>query len=169
MMQSDEMVVMGRVSGVFGVCGWFKVYSDTKPREGILQYSQWYLQQHGEWREVKLLEGKRQGKGVIAKIQGCDDRDQAAALQDSKIAIRRAQLPALEAGEYYWTDLEGLRVETLGGVELGRVSYLFETGANDVVVVKGERERMIPYTWGEAIRRVDLAAGLMLVDWDPEF
>ncbi len=87
-------------------------------------------------------------KGVIAKIQGCDDRDQAAALQDSKIAIRRAQLPALEAGEYYWTDLEGLRVETLDGVELGRVSYLFETGANDVVVVKGERERMIPYTLG---------------------
>ena len=160
---------MGRVSGLFGVRGWIKVYSHTSPKEGILSYSPWYIR-HGEvWEARKLLAGHRQGKGVVAHLVGCDDRDQAAQLQGCDIAVRREQLPDLSAGEYYWTDLQGLRVVNLQGVELGRVSHLFETGANDVLVVEGERERLIPYTWGEAVRSVDLEAGLMVVDWDPDF
>jgi 16S rRNA processing protein RimM len=78
-------------------------------------------------------------------------------------------LPELHEGEYYWNDLQGLRVENLDGVELGRISYVFETGANDVIVVKGRREYLIPFTWGNAVRRVDLEKGLMIVDWDPDF
>jgi 16S rRNA processing protein RimM len=90
-------------------------------------------------------------------------------LIDCDIAVQREQLPALESGEYYWTDLQGLRVVNLEGVELGVVSHLFETGANDVLVVRGERERLIPYTTGEAIQEVDLDHGQITVDWDPEF
>jgi 16S rRNA processing protein RimM len=168
-MSDEEMVLMGRVSGLFGVRGWIKVYSEASPREGILKYNPWYLRNGELWEAHRLLEGKRQGQGVVARLEGCGDRDQAAELMGREIAVSRNQLPELPSGEYYWADLEGLMVVNLQGVELGRVSHLFETGANDVLVVLGERERLIPYTWGEAVREVDLEAGRMTVDWDPEF
>lgn len=163
-------MVLGRVSGLFGVAGWVKVFSHTDPRENILTYSPWYLLRGGVWERRDLESGRRQGKGVVAHLEGCPDRDQAALLLGCDIAVRRDQLPeAAEEGEFYWTDLEGLRVRTTDGADLGVVDHLFETGANDVVVVRGDRERLIPYLWGTVIRRVDLDAGEMTVDWDPEF
>ncbi|MDJ0805699.1 MAG: ribosome maturation factor RimM [Gammaproteobacteria bacterium] len=168
-MSSRQMIVMGRVSGLFGVSGWIKVFSHTEPREGILDYSPWYLKQQGVWQAHEIEAGHRQGRGVVAQLRGYDDRDQVAELIGCDIAVQREQLPELQENEYYWSDLQGLQVVNLEGVELGKVSHLFETGANDVVVVKGDRERLIPYTWGQAIRRVDLAAGLMVVDWDADF
>ena len=166
----ERLVILGRVSGLYGVRGWVKIHSDTDPRENIVNYQPWYLHQGDGWQSFRLEGGRRHGKTVVAKIQGLDDRDQAAALVGTEIAVRRSQLPeAEEPGEYYWADLEGLRVETLDGVDLGRVSRLFETGANDVLVVRGERERLIPYLWQQVVCEVDLDAGLMRVDWDPEF
>ncbi|MET0066183.1 MAG: ribosome maturation factor RimM [Candidatus Thiodiazotropha sp.] len=168
-MSHDEMILMGRVSGLFGVRGWVKIYSHAAPREGILDYKVWYLMRDGDWKPFQVVAGQRQGKGVVAQLEGCNDRDQAAELLGSDIAIRREQLPALAAGEYYWSDLEGLRVINLEEVELGVVSHLFETGANDVLVVKGDRERLIPYTPGMAVKSVDLQEGLLIVDWDADF
>ncbi|MCU7876059.1 MAG: ribosome maturation factor RimM [Candidatus Thiodiazotropha sp. (ex. Lucinoma kazani)] len=168
-MSHDELIIMGRVSGLFGIRGWLKIYSHTSPRDGIVDYQTWYLKQGGNWKQYKLTAGHSQGKGVVAQLDGISDRDQAAELVDCEIAIQHTQLPELEPDEYYWTDLQGLRVVNIEGVELGVVSHLFETGANDVMVVKGERERLIPYTTGEAVQSVDLDAGILLVDWDPEF
>lgn len=160
---------MGWVSGLFGIRGWLKIYSHTSPRDEIVDYQTWHLKQGGNWKQYKLTAGHSQGKGVVAQLDGISDRDQAGELLDCEIAIQRTQLPELEPDEYYWTDLQGLRVVNIEGVELGVVSHLFETGANDVMVVKGERERLIPYTTGEAVQSVDLNAGILLVDWDPEF
>ncbi|MEJ2692323.1 MAG: ribosome maturation factor RimM [Candidatus Thiodiazotropha sp.] len=168
-MPNDEMIILGRVSGLFGVKGWLKIYSHTSPREGILRYKTWYLKRDDGWETARLAQGHTQGKGVVAKLEGLDDRDQAAALIGVDLAVRHEQLPKLNPGEYYWRDLEGLRVENLEGVDLGVVSHLLETGANDVLVVKGERERLIPYTRDLAVKEVDLQAGLILVDWDPDF
>lgn len=162
-------VVLGRVSGLFGVRGWVKVYSHTEPRENIAGYRDWYLQCDGDWQPARVEQGRRHGKGVVVKLVGIEDRDQAAALIDCDIAIDRDQLPPLPPGEYYWADLEGLRVVTLEGTELGRVSHLFATGANDVMVVTGERERLLPFVQPDIIRRVDPEQGLIEVDWDPEF
>ncbi|HSH28449.1 MAG TPA: ribosome maturation factor RimM [Thiohalobacter sp.] len=162
-------VVLGRVSGLFGVRGWVKVYSHTEPRENIASYRRWYLQREGDWHPVRVEQGRRHGKGVVVKLAGVEDRDRAAALIGCDIAIDRDQLPPLPPGEYYWTDLEGLRVVTLEGTELGRVSHLFATGANDVMVVTGERERLLPFVQPDIIRRVDPEQGLIEVDWDPEF
>jgi 16S rRNA processing protein RimM len=168
-MSDDGMIILGRVSGLFGVRGWVKIYSHTAPRKGILRYKTWYLHRNGGWQAYELAAGHAQGKGVVAQLEGFDDRDQAAALVGIDIAIKREQLPKLNPGEYYWSDLEGLRVENLEGIDLGVVSHLFETGANDVMVVEGDRERLIPYTRGEAVKEVDLEAGLILVDWDADF
>ncbi len=169
MSEAGGMVVLGRVAGVFGVKGWVKVFSHTEPRENILQYAPWYLAADAGWRECRPLEGKVHGKGIVARIEYCDDRDQAAALVGCDIAVRRSQLPPPEPGEYYWSDLEGLDVVTRGGVVLGSVSHLFSTGANDVMVVNGDRERLIPWLLDDVVLEVDLRTGVVRVDWDPDF
>ncbi len=168
--QADPgMVLLGRIAGVFGVRGWVKVFSHTDPIENILDYSPWLLGIDGGWREYPLAEGKRHGKGLIARLTGCDDRDQALLLNGCEIAVPRSRLPDLREGDYYWSDLEGLGVESLDGRKLGTVSHLFDTGANDVLVVKGDKERLIPFVWDHVIKRVDLEAGVIQVDWDPDF
>lgn len=164
----EQWVRLGRISGVYGVHGWVKVFSDTSPPSNILQYRQWYLQRDGRWEQHGLADGRSHGKGIVARLAGCDDRDRAALLIGADIAVRRDQLPSVEEGEYYWADLEGLKVQTLDGVDLGRIDYLFQTGANDVMVVKGERQRLLPFI-DTVVRDVDLRAGVMVVDWDPGF
>ena len=159
---------MGRITGLLGVRGWVKVFSHTRDPLGILDYSPWMIHLNGEWREAELMEGRAQGRGIVVHLRGYDDRDQAAVLIGADIAVRRDQLPRLKKGEYYWSQLEGLKVVNLEGVELGTVSHLFETGSNDVLAVRGERERLIPYT-REVVQKVDLEAGVIRVDWDAEF
>ncbi|WP_290630769.1 ribosome maturation factor RimM [Aquisalimonas sp.] len=164
-----RLIVLGRVSGIFGVSGWVRIYSYTDPRENILQYSHWHLPFDGEWRRLKVEDGRRQGKAVVARLEGCDDRDQARALMGCNIALPRAELPPLQEGEYYWFDLQGLRVYNREGVDFGTVSHLMATGANDVLVVHGERERLIPLVLDQFVHRVDLEAGVIEVDWDSDF
>lgn len=162
-------VILGRIAGVYGVRGWVKVFSETKPKENIFSYSPWQINLNGVWQSVEVVEGKPRGKGLIAQLASYDDRELARQLVGAEIAIDKERLPAAEEGEYYWADLIGLKVVTLDGTELGRVDHLFETGANDVVVVQGKREHLIPFVQGPYIHEVDLETGVMRVDWDPEF
>lgn len=167
---TDRFVTLGRISGLHGVQGWVKIYSDTQPRENILTYKPLYLMQNGQWVEWQLKQGRLQGKTVVAKPIACNDRESARALMGLDIAVKRSQLSqSMDTGEYYWVDLEGLTVINREGVALGQVDYLFETGSNDVLVVKGERERMIPYIFQQVVLDVDLKKGQMLVDWDADF
>lgn len=163
------MVVIGRISGVFGVRGQVKVFSYTEPKENILTYRLWMLRLKAGWKPYKLISGKLQGKGLIAQLEGCDGRDQARELVGQEIAIEKSQLPRTGPGEYYWSDLEGLAVVTTQQVGLGHVSHLFETGSNDVLVVQGDRERLVPYIRDQVIQEIDLGIGQIIVDWDPEF
>jgi 16S rRNA processing protein RimM len=170
--EGDEQrfVTLGRIAGVHGVQGWVRVHSDTSPRENIVNYSPWHLIREGRRESRKVNAGRRQGKAVVAKLEGCNDRDAAEELVGALISIPRSALPDTTVpGEYYWADLVGLRVETVDGVELGRIEQLFETGSNDVIVVQGDKERLVPYIWEQVVREVDLEAGVMRVDWDPEF
>ena len=158
--------MLGRVSGLFGVKGWVKVFSYTQPREAILDYGRWFVKRQGEWQAAAISEGKRHGKSVIVHLEGVDDRDEAAALVDCDIAVDRAAMPNADDGSYYWADLEGLKVVRRDGTELGHVAYLLETGANDVLVVQGEHERLIPFVAEKVILDVDLGNGVISVDWD---
>ena len=165
----SRRIVIGRVAGHFGVRGWFKIQSWTEPREKIVEYRRWLLQTGDGWQERQVTAGRAHGKNVIAHVQGVDSREQAAELIGADIAIRREQLPKTGPGEYYWADLVGLRVQLLDGRELGRVKNLLATGANDVLVVQGEHEHLIPFLRGRVIKDVDLDAQVMRVDWDPDF
>ena len=170
--EGDEQrfVTLGRISGVHGVQGWVRVHSDTSPRENIVNYSPWSLVHRGRRATWKLISGRRHGKTVLAKLDGCDDRNVAEELVGALISVPRAALPETAAsGEYYWADLVGLAVKTTDDVDLGRIDHLFETGSNDVMVVQGDRERLVPYIWQQVVLEVDLKAGEMRVDWDPEF
>ncbi|MEJ2307888.1 MAG: ribosome maturation factor RimM [Gammaproteobacteria bacterium] len=168
--QPDQrLITLGRLTGIYGLRGWLKVFSETEPREGIVNYPLWWVRQHGGWKRFRVEQGRRHGKTVVVKLEGIDDRDEAARLLNADIAVEREQLPETATDEYYWTDLEGLSVVCQDGTELGRIDHLLETGANDVLVVQGDRERLIPYIPGQVIREVDLENGRMVVDWDPEF
>lgn len=162
-------VGLGKIAGAFGIKGWIKLQSWTDPPERILEYQPWQLQIAGHWSEWRVEESRRHGKNLIARLPGIADRNQAAALAGVEIAVSRDLLPATRPGEYYWTDLVGLEVRLSDGRSLGQVQDLMATGSNDVLVVRGERERLIPFIHGQVVKQVDLDAGLIRVDWDPEF
>ena len=168
-MVEDAPIVMGRIGGPYGVRGWVHVVSFTTPVDNLLEYLPWYLLRNMDWQPADVVEARGHGKGLVARLAGCDHRDAAALLKGLSIGIRREQLPEAGDNEYYWHDLVGLRVQTTQGKVLGTVDHLIETGANDVLVVRGERERLIPFIPGQVVLSIDLAAGEMRVDWDPEF
>ncbi|TQV75512.1 ribosome maturation factor RimM [Aliikangiella marina] len=174
----DSPVVIGEITGVYGVKGWVKVFSHTEPRINIVKYNPWFLKQGNEWKSVKLINGRSQGKTIVAQIDGVNDRNDAHAMIGTQIAIESSQLQKLGAKDFYWRDLEGLEVVDLNGDVLGRISHLIETGANDVMVVKlpaekaqGQKikELMIPYLMDSVIKSVDLDANQMTVDWDDDY
>ena len=166
---SNRTVVVGRVIGVFGVRGFLKVFSYTEPRENILGYRPWLVGRDGDWLEMDLEDGALQGKRLIARLAGVEDPESAAGLVGADIAVSRSVLPETGDEEYYWADLIGLAVVTVDGTPLGAVHRLLETGANDVLVVRGERERLIPYLRPAVVREIDLDAGTIRVDWNPDF
>lgn len=163
-----EPLLLGRVAGIFGVKGWVKLYSYTDPREAILNYRDCLLRKGGSWQTVRFKEGRRHGKSVIANFVGIGDPDAAAEIVGAEIAIRRDVLPETDGDEYYWADLEGLTVIHKDGQELGKVAYLLATGANDVLVVKGDKEILIPFVTGQYVQDVDLTEGVIRVDWEWE-
>lgn len=166
----DRRILVGRIVGVHGVQGAVKIESWTAPRLQIFKYQPWILKSAAGETEVRGCRGREQGKGVVAELPGSGDRDSAAALIGTEIWVLRSALPKPAPGEYYWTDLEGLDVVTIDQVPLGRVSHLFSTGANDVLVAKdGDRERLIPFVADRFVREVDFDARRIVVDWDPEF
>ena len=142
------------------------MYSYTAPREGIVGYRHWLLGCADDWRQQRVLDGKRRGPRVTAQLEGVEDRESAAALLGLEIAVPRGALPLLGAGQYYWADLQGLLVRRQDGMTLGRVAHLLETGAHDVMVVNGEHERLIPFAPGAVVLDVDFDAGVIRVAWD---
>ncbi len=184
----DEIVV-GRISGAYGIKGWVKIFSYTDPVEQILAYTPWFIKRqtrdsvgsssksksHKEDTRLEFESGRAHGKGVIALPKGFEDRNQAESLRGFEIWVDRALLPKLETGDYYWHQLENLQVQNEQGECLGHVSHLLETGANDVLVVVpdigsiDDLERLIPYVEGKVVKSIDVAGGNMLVDWASDY
>ncbi|MBK1886918.1 ribosome maturation factor RimM [Marinobacter sp. DY40_1A1] len=175
MTQNSQETVIGRITSVFGVKGWLKVYSFTDPIDGVLGYTNWVLDLDGKRIPAKLEEGRRQGKAIVVRLKGINDRDQARTYCGAEVRVPTSELPELPEGEFYWRQLQGLDVFTVEGECLGRVDHLIETGSNDVLVVHAtagsidQRERLIPYLPEQVVREVNLAEHKLIADWDPEF
>jgi len=174
----NKPIIVGQISGVFGVHGWVKIFSHTEPRENILQYSPWLVKKKSGNFSIELEKGRRQGKTIVAKLKDINDRNDAESLIGCDISIDESQLKSLSEDDFYWRDLQGLKVIDLSGDELGVVDYMMATGANDVLVVKlnkekavisKEKEILIPYLFGNVVKKIDLDNKLIEVDWDEEF
>ena len=164
---ADEFVVLGKIATVFGVKGWVKVHSFTDPISNLLQFNCLWMKQEGSWRQVKVLDGRVHDHQLVLHLEGYDDRNAAELLRGVELAVTRSQLPDTPADQFYWVDLQGMRVVTLRGEALGQVDHLLATGANDVLVVRGDRERLIPFVPDIYVHDVDLDARVITVDWDP--
>jgi 16S rRNA processing protein RimM len=156
---------LGRVGAPWGVKGWIHVDSYTDPLDGILEYRQWTLRLGSGERVIRgVIEGHPHSDRLVARLEGIEDRDGAAALTGAVIEVARADLPPTGAREYYQADLLGLMVRNLDGAELGKVGYFVDTPTGPMMVVRGEREYWVPAV-PRHLSKVDLAAGLVMVDW----
>lgn len=175
---SEDILILGKISGAYGIKGWVKVFSHTRKKEEILNYTDWLIGKEPgsnargkekSWDLVKVISGRPHGKTVVVQLEGCLDRNAAEALVGREIAIKKADLPQPRENEYYWFDLQGLKVENLKGESFGIIETLFETGANDVLVVKGDKERLIPFVQGQYVLNINIPEGKMIVDWELDF
>ncbi|WP_438865573.1 ribosome maturation factor RimM [Neptunicella sp.] len=176
MSNASDTLVVGQFGAPHGVQGWLRITSYTDDLTGIFDYSPWFVEQGGQIKTYQVEQWRKQNKGVVAKIVGIDNRDQADLLKNLPISIKAEQLPELAEDEFYWRDLIGMQVITEQGYNLGNVKELFETGSNDVLLVQanhndafGQKERMIPYLQSQVVKSVDREAKTIQVDWDPSF
>ena len=170
MSDNERRILLGRIVGAFGIRGQIKIESWTEPRDAIFRYQPWILRDvQGSEREFQGARGKESGKHLVATFPDVTDRDVVEAMRGTDIYVLRSALPPPKAGEFYWIDLEGFRVVNLEGVDFGTVSHLFSTGANDVLFVRGDRERMVPFVEPDFVKSIDFDGGLITVDWDPDF
>ena len=175
-------VELGRIGAPFGLAGWVHVSSYTEPLEALLEYGEWALRpEGGERRRYRLVEGRPQGERLVVRFEGIGSRDAAALLTGAWVEVERAELPPTGDREYYRADLIGLEVANLEGIALGRVAYFIDAPAGAVMVVHAHEGAEPPPRdegvsrrehWVLAdpahLRRVDLAAGRILVDWPAE-
>ncbi len=163
----DQKIIIGRLGAAYGIKGWLHLTSFTDPTNNIFNYKNWFLKKRSHWESVQLEAHKTHGKSFVVKLANCDDRDIATQLKGAEIAVDRTELPETAENEYYWSDLIGLTIITTAGISLGTIDYLFETGANDVIVTKGKQPHFIPYLPDDVIKKIDLQKREMIVDWEP--
>lgn len=162
------MIVMGHVLAPYGVRGWIKIQPFTEAVDGLLSYRHWWFARNEDWQLRKVVEGRAQGASLVARLEGCEDRDQAVALRGLQVAVPRSELPPPANGEYYWCDLIGLAVENTEGEKFGQVEEVLATGANDVLVVRGDRERLIPFIESVVVG-VEFENSRVVVDWGADY
>jgi|TARA_R100001377_G_C3175105_1_gene104522 16S rRNA processing protein RimM len=172
----EEQIILGKVGAVYGIKGWLKIHSFTDETEAILDYFPWSLKLGNKTQTVEITDWRKHNKVLIVKVAGIDDRDEAQAFVGSEILTNEAALPELSEDDFYWRDLIGMSVVTNKGYDLGVVTDMMETGANDVLVVKAnlndgfsKKERLIPYLFEQVIESVSIENKQICVDWDPGF
>jgi 16S rRNA processing protein RimM len=165
----ERRILIARILGAFGVSGEMKCQSFADPPAQVLKYNPLILIHNGVEQSVERLQGRMTAKGPVVRLPGIEDRDAAQAMLGAELWVLRSQLPKPKLGEYYWADLEGMRVVNREGIDFGTVSHLFETPGNAVMVVTGERERLIPFLLDHFVDSVDIEAGEIRVDWDADF
>ena len=166
-MENDKKVFIGKVTGVHGIKGWLKIQSFSSPPENILNYPSWIIANQGLEDFYLIEQGKKLNNKIIVKLEKIDDRTTAEFLINSKIQILRSDLPKLTNESYYWSDLEGLNVLNSEDNMIGKIESLIETGANDVMVISGSKNKrvLIPFVMHEIIKEVNIELNFVKVDW----
>ena len=167
--REKTLIPMGRLGAAHGLKGWLRVASYAEPPEQLRNYRDWVLVMNGQRQEIALRSMRVTCRGLVCQLEGVDTREAAEALRGAEICINRGSLPPTKTDEWYWADLEGLEVRNIQGENLGDVAGLMATGANDVLIVEGERRRLIPFLPGSHVLEVNPREGRLIVDWDASF
>lgn len=168
---ADNKVLIGRINGLFGVRGWLRFFSYTRPPANLISYNPLWVKTAQGWQsfEVETSQAYADGR-LVAKFKGVDEREEARLLMGCDVAISPEQLPKTDPTDYYWVDLVGCAVETLAGVSLGVVKEMMETGAHDVMRVRqGKSDELIPFVLDRVVKSVDLNAKRITIDWEPGY
>ncbi len=176
-----DAVEVGRILGAWGIKGWFKILPYSASPEALFSAKRWYLASpergpgaafQGTVR-LRIRQAREHADAVVASAHDIADRDAADGLKGARIFVPRSSFPTPAEGEYYWVDLIGLAVVNREGLALGTVTDLMATGPQQVLVIGYQadgqpQERMIPFV--EAyVDQVDLPAGRITVDWQPDY
>ncbi len=176
MSSASDILIIGKIGAPYGVKGWVKINSFTQDKESIFDYAPWEISfEQGNNQTIEIEQWRHQSKNLVAKLVGVDDRNSAELIKNASINIEASQLPELD-NDYYWKDLIGMQVVTESGYDMGIVKDMFETGANDVMLVKakindafGQKERLLPFLHDSVVLKVDKQGNTITVDWDPAF
>ena len=164
---SSALIQLGVVGAPFGVRGWIKLRSHTHPPERLLDHRSLVLGQGSVWQNYRIEASGRSGGALTVKLRGIEDRDQAQALRGAQVCVPRSELPRRDDKDFYRADLIGCEVVNLDGIALGSVQHFIETPAQVLMVVRGTQEFWIPAV-PQHLRRVDLQARRVVVDWGAE-
>jgi 16S rRNA processing protein RimM len=165
----ENWVVIGRFGRPHGLKGFITLQSFTDPQDNILHYTNWHIFLKNTWQPVKILSTEVHNKAITVKIAGYPERELVACLTNVEIAVQKDQLAQLKPGEYYWHQLIGMHVVNQEGDSFGTVTEIMPTGANDVLVVQGEKRYLIPYLPGQFIIEINDSQQMITVDWDVDF
>lgn len=171
----DDLVLVGHVSGAYGIKGWVRIRRYSADADALLHAKTWWLDRP-EVRDVDVMQAKVHGDEVVAQLMGVADRDAAEALKGATVQVRRSHFPPLSDDEFYWVDLIGLDVVNMAGERLGRVHDMMDNGAHPILRVQGEsagpeakpREWLIPFV-EHYVKTVDRAGKTITVDWELDF
>ena len=172
---NQQRVELGRFGKVHGIKGWLRLNSYTNPPDNICKYELLATEIDGKWTTLVLDQYREQGNGLVVHVAGFDDPETARSLTGKGLWIDSSALPALDSGEFYWHQLQGLQVINQQGQLFGIVTELMETGANDVLVVSpnadsiDDRQRLVPYLSGKVVQQVSLADGVISVNWEADY
>ncbi len=164
----EKKLLVGKINGFFGIQGWVKIFSYTKPRKNILEYQPWYFVDNETYKVIEITTGREQSKTIVAQVKGINNREEALQIIGKDLYINKDQLPELDNDAHYWYELTGFRVINKNEVDLGIVDYLVDTGSNHVLVTKGETEYWIPYIEPFLVS-VNKHKKVISVDWDENF
>jgi 16S rRNA processing protein RimM len=168
--ENNDLVVMGKVIGAFGIQGAIKVRTDnSNTATSLSQYKTIQLLVNNQWKSYKIKTSAPHENVVNIKLTDINDRDIALGLKGSDVAVSRLDFPKIkDSDEYYWVDLINLTVVNTDNINLGLVTNLMESGANSVLVVEGEQKHLIPFV-AAYVLNVDIPKKQILVDWGMDY
>jgi 16S rRNA processing protein RimM len=167
--ETEQKIIIGRFGSPFGVKGWIKVQSFTEPEENLLTYAHWYSPERDSWSLIKHDDHAKHGKGWIVHLVGYDSPEAVRFLASTDIAIARSDFPPLAEDEFYISDIVGFSAINVEGVTLGEVMGFIDSGAHELLVIRGEKEYLIPLIKGRFLKAVDKTKEQITVDWDADF
>ena len=159
---------IGQIVNTFGIKGMVKVKPFTDNIKRFDKLKKVYIENKNGRKEYEIEELKYHKEMVLIKFKGIENPEDANLLRESYLMVSRADEEPLEEGTYYIVDMIGLEVETEEGEKLGNLVDIFNTGSNDIYVVKNElgKQILLPAI-KDVIKKIDMEKRKMTVHLIP--